>query len=81
MPPSRPSLEESRVTPPPPANSFVDGLGYTVVKGLLSEGEFSPTWPIVDTLFEGGSDKVVRSFDHIFNVESAEDQHRIAELP
>ena len=31
-------------------------------------------------IFEGGTDKVVRSLDHLFNVESLEAQRRTAEL-
>ena len=66
----RPPLDENRVAPPL-AHSFVDGVGYTVVKGLLL-GWGGPTWAKVAKNFEGGNEKVVRSSDHIFNVESAE---------
>ena len=77
MLPPAPPLDENRVAPPL-AHSFVDGLEYTVVKDLLSGGG-GATWAKVEKNFEGGNDKVVRSFDHIFNVESAEAQRRTPE--
>ena len=52
-----------------------------MVKGLMSEGEYDPTWAIIEKIFEGGNEKVVRSFYCIFNVESAEAQRRTPELP
>ena len=82
MPPPRPPLDKNRVAPPPPTHSFVDGLGYTVVKALLSGG--GGVWPNMGQSrknFVGGNDKVLRSFDHIFNVEFAEALRRTPELP
>ena len=50
------------------------------MKGLLFEGQCGPTWAKVERIFEDGSEKVVPSFDHVFNVESAE-AGRALEMP
>ena len=44
-------------------------------------GGGGPTWAKVENVFEEGNDKVVRSFEHVFNVESAEAQRRTPERP
>ena len=57
----------------------LDCLGCTVAKRFLLEGDWGPMWAEVQ--FEVGSHKLVRSFNNIFNVESAEAQRRTPQMP
>ena len=59
-----------RIGTPPRVQQFRGRLGYTIVKGLMSEGDCGPTWAKIEKIFEEGDEKVVGTFDHIFNVES-----------
>ena len=75
-----PPVHDNRVSPPL-ANTFVDSLGYAIIKRLLSETECEPIWAKMKNNFDKAKEKVVKHFAPIFHVQRAEVQLRSPQVP
>ena len=83
-PPPAPPLRGIRPPPPPPprgVQQLCGRLGVHFCEGFAIRGGVWPNMGQNRKNFRGGADRVVRAFDHILNVESAEVQRRMPKLP